>query len=292
MPTAAATAAAISTYGSFRRFLPRLPCLECGERCSTTGGSLAAEGSGRYNESHQLPSSEVPLILATVPTAPMLTKSSGKLPVTSRPRRYRPCLPNQPSSGHICGERVARRWSCIDPGNDAGWVQRQLRCSGRTPDHAGPAVGVVQDALLGDFVGCRVGEAGGEEKDNLVLGAASPLEDVLQDAEEPYACQALPDLFLELPAQGVQRVLTKLHMTAERALERGSFRPRVFRHQQRTVAGPPNHCHRLDNLRLRAHEAVVSRQTAVVNGSAGVDADAPRSDSTEVRQRRARVRWP
>ena len=66
------------------------------------------------------------------------------------------------------------------------------------PDHAGPAVSLIEDALFRDLVGGHVSQRCGEHEDHFMLHSPVRLEDVLQDAQQPEIGQVLADLLLEL----------------------------------------------------------------------------------------------
>jgi hypothetical protein len=150
-----------------------------------------------------------------------------------------------------------------------GRIQRRagrIRC---TPDHPGAAPGI-QDGLLTDLVSSRISKGSGKDEDDLVLGVAPTLEDVLQDPGELDRGERLANLLAEFAVDCVQGVLAELDMTAERAVKHLPRRVRFLRHQQRAIAWPPNQHHRLDDLAPGFHRYVVSR-LAKAAGKAGPD---------------------
>ena len=52
-----------------------------------------------------------------------------------------------------------------------------------------------------------------------MLRGAAPLEDVFWHARPPHSRERLTDLLLKLAVHSIQRVLAKLHMTAERPVK-------------------------------------------------------------------------
>jgi hypothetical protein len=117
--------------------------------------------------------------------------------------------------------------------------------------------------LLLDVVGGLVRERGGVDEHDLVLRGTGPGEDVLQYAEERDVNKPLADLLLQLPLHRFQRQLAELDMAAQGTVELLASWIRALRHQQRAVARPPDHRHRLDDLPVRLRPDVVSRRCSL-----------------------------